>query len=213
MGPRRPERGPGPRARFRVPGRSRASEPGGSFCIAQSVPGTPRGSCNTPWDDRSGSVGTPRWPGRRSGLAITTSTFAGTSQRPSDGALALEALRFARWPRGWYAEWQGPPPYTTVAIKAGRRTVGRAYCRNTKLRNGGPRLGKIRFERQRRFDWADGLDVEALASDGVAAFYWESVFGEAEAGSRVLRIPHEVLAQRLIDLVAAGEISTGSTSN
>jgi len=27
-----------------------------------------------------------------------------------EGALVLEALRFARWPRGWYAEWQGRRP-------------------------------------------------------------------------------------------------------
>lgn len=128
---------------------------------------------------------------------------------PREGALALEALRFARWPRGWYAEWQGPPPYTTVAIKAGRRTVARAYCRNTKLRNGGPRNGKIRFERQQRFEWVKGLQVAALESEEVAAFYWESGFGEAEAGSRVKRIAYEGLAQQLVDLVGTGEISTG----
>jgi hypothetical protein len=128
---------------------------------------------------------------------------------PREGAMVLEALRFARWPRGWWAEWQGPPPYTTVAIKSGLRTVGRAYCRNTKLRNGRPRHGKIRFERQQRFEWAKGLQVEALASEEVAAFYWESVFGEAEAGSQVRRISHERLAGWLIDLVAEEAITTG----
>ena len=47
----------------------------------------------------------------------------------------LEALRYARWPYGWYAEFQGAPPYTTVAIKSKTKIVGRVYCRNTKLRN------------------------------------------------------------------------------
>jgi hypothetical protein len=127
---------------------------------------------------------------------------------PREGTLALEALRFARWPRGWYAEWQGPPPYTTVAVKAGRRTVARAYCRNSKLRNGGPRCGKIRFERQQRFEWAKALQVDALVSEEVAAFYWESGFGEGQAGSRVTRLPHEVLAARLIELIGDGAITT-----
>jgi hypothetical protein len=127
---------------------------------------------------------------------------------PREGALALEALRFARWPRGWYAEWQGPPPYTTVAIKAGRRTVARAYCRNSKLQNGRPRHGKIRFERQQRFEWAKGLQTHALVSEEVAAFYWESGFGEGEAGSRVMRLPHELLAGRLIELVIDGALTT-----
>jgi hypothetical protein len=127
---------------------------------------------------------------------------------PREGALALEALRFARWPRGWYAEWQGPPPYTTVAIKAGRRTVARAYCRNSKLRNGRPRHGKIRFERQQRFEWAKGLQADALVSEEVAAFYWESGFGEGEAGSCVTRLPHELMAGRLIDLIVEGSLTT-----
>ena len=71
----------------------------------------------------------------------------------------LEALRFARWPGQWYAEWQGPPPYTTVAIKKGRNTVGRVYCGNTKLRNGGP-WGKLRFESEQRFAWKDARPLE-----------------------------------------------------
>src|SRR6266516_949077 len=50
----------------------------------------------------------------------------------NDARKVLEGLRFARWPRGWYAEWQGPPPHTTVAVKSGTKIVGRAYCRNSK---------------------------------------------------------------------------------
>jgi hypothetical protein len=67
-----------------------------------------------------------------------------------EGQRVLEALRFARWPGQWYAEWQGPPPYTTVAVKKGRNTIGRVYCRNTKLRNGEGRWGKLRFESEHR---------------------------------------------------------------
>src|SRR4051794_10659465 len=81
---------------------------------------------------------------------------------PQDGLKALEGLRFARWPKSWYAEWQGPPPFTTVAVKAGTKTVARAYCRNSKLRNGRDRWGKIRFEREHRFPWATARPVVEL---------------------------------------------------
>ncbi len=87
---------------------------------------------------------------------------------PAEGHRALEALRFAQWPRSWYAEWQGPPPYTTVALKSGRKTIARAYCRNSKLRNGGPRWGKIRFEREQRFEWAVGRPVAELEDKAAA---------------------------------------------
>src|SRR5579862_2486044 len=46
---------------------------------------------------------------------------------PQEGREVLEGLRYARWPYGWYAEYQGPPPYTTVAVKHKTRIVGRAY--------------------------------------------------------------------------------------
>ena len=125
-----------------------------------------------------------------------------------EGWATLEALRFARWPKGWYAEWQGPPPYTTVAVKSGRKTVARAYCRNSKLRNGGQRWGKLRFEREHRFDWATARPVGELASESAAEVYWGSAFGRGRASGRVMRMPREVEAMKLIDRVALGEITT-----
>lgn len=86
-----------------------------------------------------------------------------------EGQRVLEGLRYARWPGQWHAEWQGPPPYTTVAIKKGRHTIGRAYCRNTKLRNGGPRWGKLRFESEQRFAWRDGRPVTELQNEAAAS--------------------------------------------
>ncbi len=127
---------------------------------------------------------------------------------PRDGALVLEALRYARWPKGWYAEWQGPPPYTTVAVKSGRKTVARAYCRNSKTRNEKPRLGKIRFEREHRFEWAVAGPVDDLADVGLAALYWEAVFGEGRASGRVTRWGREVLAECLLERLAAGDVTT-----
>jgi hypothetical protein len=126
---------------------------------------------------------------------------------PQEGHATLEALRFARWPKGWYAEWQGPPPYTTVAVKSGRKTVARVYCRNAKLGTG-ERWGKLRFEREHRFDWATARPVEELASETAAEIYWGSVFGHGRASGRVTRLPREVEAMRLIERVALGEITT-----
>jgi hypothetical protein len=124
-----------------------------------------------------------------------------------DGRRVLEALRYARWPRGWYAEWQGPPPYTTVAIKSNSKTVARAYCRNTKLKNGKPRWGKLRFEREQRFTWSDQRPVEELGSEEVAAMFWGSAFGSAAVSGKARGIPRESQSAELIERVSQGEIS------
>jgi hypothetical protein len=126
---------------------------------------------------------------------------------PQDGWRLLEALRFARWPNRWHAEFQGPPPYTTVAVKSGTKTVGRAYCRNTKLRNGEPRWGKIRLEREQRFQWKDQRDVAELASARTASTFWRSVFGQGAPAGRVTRIEREVQTVKLSERVQLGEIT------
>jgi hypothetical protein len=125
-----------------------------------------------------------------------------------EGQRVLEGLRYARWPRGWHAEYQGPPPYTTVAVKHKTRTVARAYCRNTKLKNGGPRWGKIRFEREQRFEWKQLRPVEELARSEAAATYWSSVFGAGAASGEVRRITREVQAVKLVERVQLGDITT-----
>ena len=126
---------------------------------------------------------------------------------PHDGWRLLEALRFARWPNRWHAEFQGPPPYTTVAIKNRTKTVGRAYCRNTKLRNGEPRWGKIRLEREQRFEWKDRREVGELAESRTASTFWGSVFGDGGPAGRVTRLEREVQTVKLSDRVRLGEIT------
>jgi hypothetical protein len=120
----------------------------------------------------------------------------------------LEALRHARWPRSWYAEFQGRPPYTTVAVKSGTKTVARVYCRNSKLRNGAERWGKLRFEREHRFVWANGRSVGELSAPKAAAAFWGSAFGVGASSGRVIRLPHEAQAAKLIDWVELGELTT-----
>jgi hypothetical protein len=127
---------------------------------------------------------------------------------PQEAYSVLEGLRYARWPRGWYAEWQGPPPYTTVPVKNRTKTVGRVYCRNTKLRNGKPRWGKLRFEREQRFVWKDQRPVEKLRLEAAASLFWGSVFGLGAVSGKVTRIGREVQTMKLIERVQLGEITT-----
>jgi hypothetical protein len=127
---------------------------------------------------------------------------------PQDGQRVLEGLRHARWPYGWHAEFQGPPPYTTVAIKKATKTIARAYCRNTKMRNGRPRWGKIRFEREQRFEWKDRRPVAELERTEAAAMFWGSAFGHGAASGNVTRVPREVQTVKLIERVQLNEITT-----
>ena len=127
---------------------------------------------------------------------------------PLEGQRVLEGLRYARWPYGWHAQYEGPPPYTTVSVKKGQHTVGRAYCRNSKLKNGAPRWGKIRFEREQRFGWQHRRRVSELARVEAAAMFWSNVFGAGSASGQVTRIPREVQTLKLIERVQLGEITT-----
>jgi hypothetical protein len=126
---------------------------------------------------------------------------------PQEGREVLEALRYARWPNGWYTEFQGPPPYTTVAVKHKTRIVGRVYCRNTKLRNGQPRWGKLRFEREQRFAWRDQRPLGELSLEAAASTYWGGVFGLGAASGKVSRIEREVQTVKLVERVQLGEIT------
>jgi hypothetical protein len=127
---------------------------------------------------------------------------------PREAFSILEGLRFARWPYGWYAEWQGPPPYTTVAIKSRSKTVARVYCRNTKLRNGEARWGKLRFEREQRFEWKDQRPVTELQTEATASAFWGSVFGLGSVSGTVTRVRREEQTMKLIERVELGEITT-----
>jgi hypothetical protein len=125
---------------------------------------------------------------------------------PSDGFGVLEGLKHARYPNGWYSEYQGEPPYTTVAIKSGRKTIGRVYCRNTKLGNGKPKWGKLRFEREQLFRWLLGRPVSELENSALAPMIWESVFGHGQVAGKVVRLATEVVTMKLIERVVLGEI-------
>jgi len=127
---------------------------------------------------------------------------------PLEAQRVMEGLRHARWPYRWYAEWQGPPPYTTVAIKSGRKIIGRVYCRNTKTRNGLVRWGKLRFEREQRFEWKDRRPVAELQTESAASTFWGSVFGLGAASGTVRRIEREVQTVKLIERAQLGELST-----
>lgn len=126
---------------------------------------------------------------------------------PREGWEVLEALRYARWPYGWYAQFEGPPPHTTVSVKSATKTVARVYCRNTKLRNGKPRWGKLRFERERRIEWREQRPVGELAAAATAAAYWGSAFGYGAASGNVTRIEREVQTVKLSERVQVGDIS------
>jgi len=127
---------------------------------------------------------------------------------PGEGRDVLEALRYARWPRGRYAEYQGAPPYTTVAMKSKRKTVARVYCRNTKLRNGGLRWGKLRFEREQRLAWQERRPLTDLGFNLTASTYWGSVFGLGAASGKVTRIAREAQTVKLVERVQSGRITT-----
>jgi hypothetical protein len=127
---------------------------------------------------------------------------------PLEGRRVLEGLKSARWPYGWYAQFEGPPPHTTVSIKSGRHTIGRAYCRNSKLRNGEPRWGKMRFEREQRFQWKDRRSLDELARIDAAAMFWGGVFGAGAASGRVTRVQREVQTVKLAERVQLGDITT-----
>jgi hypothetical protein len=121
--------------------------------------------------------------------------------------VALEALRSARWPNGWYAEWAGPPPYTTVNVKAQTKTVARVYCRNTKLRNGGARWGKLRYEVEHVRQWKDAWDAALLGEAVLPELIWMDVFGLDRPSGRVTRIEREKQTMTLIDRVMLGQMT------
>lgn len=128
---------------------------------------------------------------------------------PTDGFAVLEGLKNARWPNGWYSEWAGPPPYTTVNVKAQTKTIARVYCRNTKTRNGQPRWGRLRFEREQRFTWAQALGADTLDHPALAEMVWLGVFGAGRASGTVTRLAREVQTVKLIDRVRLGEMGYG----
>lgn len=131
-----------------------------------------------------------------------------TYATPEDGQRVIEAIKSARWPNGWYTEYSGAPPYTTVYVKSrGGSVVARVYCRNTKERNDEPRFGRLRFEVQQRADWAHSFPVGALEVPVMAEAIWGAVFGSGRASGKVTRYRSEELAMNLIDRVRVGQLS------
>ena len=124
----------------------------------------------------------------------------------SDGLRTLESVKHARWPNGWHTEYQGKPPYTTVRIANGDRTVARIYCRHTKERTG-ERWTRLRFEVDKRWQWADARPVSDVENVAYAPMIWETVFGQGRPSGKVTRLAREVQTVKLIERVQLGEIS------
>ena len=76
------------------------------------------------------------------------------------------------------------------------------------MRNGGSRWGRLRFEREQRFEWRDQRPVRELSASAAASTYWGSVFGLGAASGKVSRIQREVQTVKLAERVQLGEIST-----
>lgn len=128
------------------------------------------------------------------------------SCEPAEGKLLLDALEAARLPNGWRTTSAGTPR-STVYFRAARseNVVGRAYCRNLKLRRGEP-FGLIRLEAQQRWGPKD-QSLTAVASPAFLGHLWRSRFGEL--ASRVVRLPVEVQALELGRRMAGGELRHG----
>lgn len=84
------------------------------------------------------------------------------------------------------------------------------YCRNTKLRNGEARWGKLRFASEHRFTWREARRLEDLRTETAAVVFWGSVFGRGRAAGKVTRIEREVQTMKLIERVQLGEIHGGA---
>jgi hypothetical protein len=125
---------------------------------------------------------------------------------PADGKLLLDGLEAARLPNGWRTSSAGTPR-STVYFRAARseKVVGRAYCRNLKLRRGDA-FGLIRLEAQQR--WGPrATTLTTVGSPAFLAHLWRSRFGEL--ASRVVRLPVEVQAMELGRRMARGELRHG----
>jgi hypothetical protein len=122
---------------------------------------------------------------------------------PAEGKLLLDALEAARLPKGWRTTSAGMPR-STVYFRAARseKVVGRAYCRNLKLKRGEP-FGLIRLEAQQRWG-PKAAGLATVASPAFIAHVWRSRF--AELASRVVRLPGDVQALELGRRVARKEL-------
>lgn len=125
---------------------------------------------------------------------------------PADGLSSLQAVKHARWPNGWHTEFQGPPPYTTVAVKLNQRIVASVYCRATKMKTG-ERWSRLRFEVRKHDRWPTARPVSALENVAYASMIWGTVFGLGRPSGTVTRLAREVQTVKLIDRVQLGEIS------
>jgi hypothetical protein len=122
---------------------------------------------------------------------------------PAEGKLLLDALEAARLPNGWRTTFAGTPR-STVYFRAARseKVVGRAYCRNLKLRRGEP-FGLIRLEAQQRWG-PKSAGLATVASPAFLAHLWRSRF--AELAARVVRLPGDVQAVELGRRMAQKEL-------
>ncbi len=125
---------------------------------------------------------------------------------PAEGKLLLDALEAARPPRGWRVTTAGTPR-STVYFRAARseRVMGRAYCRNLRLRRGQP-FGQIRLEAQQRWGPRE-TSLATATSPPFLAHLWRSRYGGLSA--HVTRVPDDVQALELAMKMKSGELRHG----
>jgi hypothetical protein len=126
---------------------------------------------------------------------------------PEDGKRLLDALEAARLPRAWRTTSVGVPR-STVYFKAAKseNVLARSYCRNLRLKKGRP-FGLIRLEAQQRWGPRETM-LAAAASPPFIGRVWRSRF--AELTSQVTRVPDDVQASRLGELMRRGELRHGA---
>jgi len=126
---------------------------------------------------------------------------------PEDGKRLLDALEAARLPRAWRTTSVGAPR-STVYLKAAKseNVLARSYCRNLRLKKGQP-FGLIRLEAQQRWGPRETL-LAAATSPPFIGRVWRSRF--AELTSQVTRLPADLQASNLGELMRRGELRHGA---
>ena len=118
-----------------------------------------------------------------------------------EGQRVLEALRFARWPGQWYAEWQGPP--RTRQLRSRRAGTRLGVCIAAIRSSGTVRLGGancdsrastgsrgVRRDRSKTY----GRRRRRPSSGGLSS-------ARGRAAGTVTRIEREVQTMKLIERV------------
>jgi len=125
-----------------------------------------------------------------------------------EGLAFLDALAHLDLPRTKPAIYGRPPETVYLLAKRSGKKLARVYDKGRQARSALP--GElIRFEDQRRFRGGARLPAEAVVQNPeVMSFFFQSRFAPVAASSEGVTIATaEVLADRISELVASGEVS------